>query len=185
MLRRPFFPRRGPPRGAPIEARAIQALHRAHRLMEAGQFEQAFPIFLRLAEGAIRLEMPLRAAPLYIQAAHARLEMGGADEAVELARQGIRLLAQAGRIERAQAVTQALIGMLQERGLFNQTVALRAEIAALLGSTRPAFVAEQRGHLPTRCPACNGPVRADQVEWIDAQSAECAFCGSTIPVEER
>jgi len=185
MLRRPFGGRRGPlgPGPKPLEVRAIQALRRAHRMMEMGEFEQALAIFLRLAEGAVRLGMPLRAAPLYVQAAHARLEMGNAAEAVELAQRGIRLLAQAGRVERVRAITQQLIGLLEERGFYEQAVALRAEVTALLGNAQPSGTITQRGQLPTRCPACNGPVRADQVEWVDAYSAVCAFCGSTIQCE--
>ncbi|MBN1937411.1 MAG: hypothetical protein JW934_22330 [Anaerolineae bacterium] len=173
----------GPGEIRPGFARAMQALRRAHRLMEEGQFEPAFPVFLRLADGAVRLGTPVRAASLYFQAARARLEMDGAPEAVELAQRGIRLLAQAGQVERARAVVPRLTKALEEKGFYAEAVSLRAEIEALLaGSSRQAAPPAQ---LPARCPSCNGPVRADEVEWIDARSAVCVFCGSTIRTQDR
>ena len=38
----------------------------------------------------------------------------------------------------------------------------------------------QRGTLPPNCPSCNAPARADEVDWIDVNSAECVYCGSVI-----
>jgi hypothetical protein len=40
-----------------------------------------------------------------------------------------------------------------------------------------------RGRLPAHCPDCGAPARSDAVEWIDATSAECAYCGGIIKTE--
>ncbi|MBN1580547.1 MAG: hypothetical protein JXA89_07570 [Anaerolineae bacterium] len=184
--------RRQPPRrlarrrpgGGPLEVKVIQALRRAHRLMENGQVAQAFPIFKRLADGAAQRGMPLKAAPLYFQAARARLEMGSAQDAVELARRAIQLLAQAGQIERIRTVLPRLIKALEEKGFYSEAVLLRAEAAALLGAEDKADLPfSQRGILPAKCPSCNGPVRSDEVDWVDENSAECVYCGSVIQTE--
>ncbi len=182
--------RRRPPRRSPrrvpgidrMELRVLRALRRAHYFMETGQYEQAFPFFKRLAEGAAKRQMPLKAAQLYFQAARARLEMGGAQDAVELARRGMQLLTQAGQIERARAVLPRLSQALEEKGFHDQAVLLRAEIQALLGGglSQPAAPPRPRPQLPATCPACNGPVHAGQVVWIDERSAECAYCGTLI-----
>jgi hypothetical protein len=37
-----------------------------------------------------------------------------------------------------------------------------------------------RRNLPAQCPYCGGPLRSDQVEWIDAQRAECGYCGGVV-----
>lgn len=38
--------------------------------------------------------------------------------------------------------------------------------------------------LPTHCPGCGGPVRANEVDWIDEATAECNWCGSAVRAEE-
>ena len=177
------FPRRRPGVG-PLEAKVMQALRRAHRLMEKGQYEQAFPVFKRLADGAAQRGMPLKAAPLYFQAARARLEMGGAQDAVALARRGIQLLVQAGQAERIRTVLPRLTKALEEKGFHDDAVVLRAETAALLGGEQKVDPASTpRGTLPAKCPSCSGPVRSDEVDWIDESSAECVYCGSVIQTE--
>jgi hypothetical protein len=157
----------------------LRALKQAHRLMEAGQYARAYPVFKRLGDGAARREMSARAAHLYVQAAHARLEMGGGQDAAALAQHAIRLLAGAGRVDRAAVLLPRLIQSLKERGHYDLAVSLRAEIAALSG-VKTRSVAEHQGTLPARCPSCHGPLRPDEVDWIDGQSAACASCGSAV-----
>jgi hypothetical protein len=152
--------------------------------MDSGQAAQAFPIFKRLADGAAQRGMPLRAAPLYFRAARARLEMGGAQDAVELARNGIQLLAQAGRIERIRTVLPLLIKALEERGFYGEAVLLRAEAAALLGGEPKVDPLLSRSALlPAKCPLCGGPVHSDEVDWINEHDAKCVYCGSLIRTE--
>jgi hypothetical protein len=158
---------------------ALRALRQAHRLMEAGRYAQAYPVFKRLGDGAARREMSVRAAHLYVQAAHARLEMGGAQDATALAQHAIRLLAGAGRVDRAARLLPRLIQSLKEQGYHDLAVSLRAEIAALSG-VQTRSVAEHQGTLPARCPSCNGPLRSEEADWIDGQSAACASCGSVV-----
>ena len=159
-------------------------LRRANRLMETGQYEQAYPLIKQLAEGALRLGMPVRSANLYLQAARARLEMGSAQDAVDLARRAIRLLAEAGQADRLRRLLPRLVEELEKRGHYDEAVRLRAEVTALLGSVEEAPPPPaQRGRLPANCPSCNAPARADEVDWIDNNSAECGYCGSVIQAE--
>ena len=37
--------------------------------------------------------------------------------------------------------------------------------------------------LPTTCPRCGGPTRANEVRWTGAASADCPFCGSNLPLK--
>jgi hypothetical protein len=151
--------------------------------MEMGQYEQAYPILKRLAEGAAKHGMPVRAATLYLRAARARLQVGSAKDAVALAHRAIQLLASAGQEERVRALLARMIQELETRGHHDQAVTLRAQVATLLGDSKPAIPSSRRGALPTKCPACNGPVRADEVTWIDDRSAQCIYCGSSIQSE--
>jgi hypothetical protein len=152
--------------------------------METGQYEQAYPLLKRLADGAMQHGMPVRAANLYLQAARARLEMGSAQDAVDLTRRAISLLAKVGQVERLRRLLPRVVKALEKRGHYDQAVALRAEITALLGSAEAAAPSPpQRGTLPANCPSCNAPARADEVDWIDNDSAECVYCGSVIRTE--
>ena len=181
--------RSGPPRRPPARRRVgpaegpMKMLRLAHRLMERGQHAQAYPLFRKLADGAARRGMPIRAANLYVQAGRARLEMGSAKDAAELARRAIHLLRGAGQVERVRALLPRMIAALENKGYRDEAVALRAEITALLGPADPTPTASQRGNLPIRCPSCSGPVHPDQVTWVDDASAECAYCGSMIRTE--
>jgi hypothetical protein len=129
--------------------------------------------------------MPLQAAALYAQAARARIEMAApgsqnaAWDAVALGQRTLHLLAGAGRTARAHALLARLLNALERRAYHEQAVTLRAEGAALLGA-RPPTADTPQAALPTTCPSCNAPLRSDEVEWIDAQSAECAYCGSVV-----
>ena len=180
LARHPLAPRPGLGERQPP---ALRMLRRANRLMESGQYEQAYPLLKRLADGAARHGMPVRAANLYVRAAHARLEMGSAPDALDLARRAIQLLVAAGQTERLHTLGPRMVQAFEERGHREQAVTLRAEIAALVGSAPAAASTAPRATLPAQCPSCSGPVHADQVTWIDAQSAECAYCGSTIRAE--
>jgi tetratricopeptide (TPR) repeat protein len=183
--RRPFArrPLAQPPGLGAHRPAALQMLRRANRLMDAGQYEQAYPLLRRLADGAVRHGMPVRAANLYVRAAHARLEMGSAPDALDLAQRAIQLLVAAGQAERLRALGPRLVKALETRGHHDQAVALRAELMALLSSAPAAAAVQPRAALPTHCPSCSAPVRSDEVTWIDAQSAECVYCGCTIRAE--
>jgi Zn finger protein HypA/HybF involved in hydrogenase expression len=37
--------------------------------------------------------------------------------------------------------------------------------------------------LPTNCHGCGGPIRSDEVEWVDDVTAECPYCGSAVRAE--
>jgi hypothetical protein len=47
------------------------------------------------------------------------------------------------------------------------------------------LVQEHRSELlPQVCPGCNAPVRGHEVRWTGAQSANCAYCGTNLPMNK-
>jgi len=36
--------------------------------------------------------------------------------------------------------------------------------------------------LPSNCPNCGGSLHGDNVKWTGAQSADCPFCGTNLPM---
>jgi hypothetical protein len=164
-------------------------LRRAHQLMERGQYAQAYPLLRRLGDVAVQRDMPVRAAHLYLQAAHARIEMGGPEDAFDLARRAIRLLLQAGQAARLRGLVPRIAEAFQRSGYEGQAVALRAEARSLLAGDVEEAPVRGAGELPARCPSCGAPVRADEVTWTRAGArrgrplAECAYCGTVLQAE--
>ncbi len=64
-----------------------------------------------------------------------------------------------------------------------------ASVAAPVTPPAPvSFTPAQQYHpvtaLPSACPHCGGPVRANEVKWSGAQAAACAYCGSVLPLKK-
>ena len=38
--------------------------------------------------------------------------------------------------------------------------------------------------LPQVCPSCSGPIRGNEVRWTGAQSADCPYCGTNLPMSK-
>lgn len=47
----------------------------------------------------------------------------------------------------------------------------------------PAAVTHRFDLLPTNCPRCGAPLHGADVKWTSAQSADCPFCGSHLPMK--
>jgi hypothetical protein len=163
-------------------------LRRVHRQLASGQYAQAYPTLKRLADSAAQRQTPVQAATLYAQAARARIEMAApgahnaAWDAVELGQRVLHLLSDGGQIARAQRLLAQMLQLLERKRYHEQAVELRAQGTALLGAQVKGPPPPQ-AVLPTHCPACNAPLRFDEVEWLNNQSAECAYCGSVVRAE--
>jgi len=170
---------------------ALRTLRRAHRQIESGQYAQAYPALKRLADDAAQQGKPVQAATLYGWAARARIEMAapGSDnaawDAVELGQSALNQLtatdgaADASATVRAHTLLAGMLRVLEQGHYYEQAVTLRAEGSALLGARRQASSLPQ-ALLPTNCPSCGARLQADEVAWIDARRAECAYCGTVI-----
>ncbi len=175
--RRPPFP---PPRNP--QRMAERALRQAEALMQQGEFAEAGERFSRLAEAAEERGIP-RAPQLHLRAAQAWLKAGDMARAEDHLWRGLQSMANASRWAQLARVGERVVQELQAE---NQA-ALAARVEDWLRATLPAGIqaaaAIGRPSLPTHCPACGGPVRPDEVDWLDTRTAECAFCGSPIHAE--
>lgn len=157
-------------------------LRRANELLTTGSFAAAADSFEQLARAAEARGGP-RTPFFYLQAGRARVWAGQVAAGMEHLERGLGLFAARGRVRRAIRAGGRLVGELNQRGLTNEAARLKAYLNELV----PGFeVAElepepaRKATLPTHCPGCGAPVRADEVEWIDDVTAECAFCGSPV-----
>lgn len=190
MFRRPRRP--GIFRSA-ANASEIDAVQQANQLRAAGRPAEAGAAFARLAQEMEAASHPRRAANLHAQAAHAFADARGEAPALAHAQAALRLFLRFQMTDRAPVFYGNISRKLQSYGLTNALTALQGEFAPQAGPT-PAKAqsggpqlappgeppAAARGRLPAACPQCGGPVRSDEVDWIDAASAECPYCGAVL-----
>jgi len=159
------------------------ALRRGHELMSLGDYTQAALIFEQLAHTA-QMSNGVRAPYLFLQAGRARMLNSQPAVALPLLKRGLQLLFAAERYAQLYRVGHRVVEELKLRNLEREA----REIAALIAGNVPATseMPTERGPdrtnllLPTQCEACGGPIRSSEVEWLDARTAECPYCGSPV-----
>jgi len=179
MFRRPF--------GRPF--RRIQvgsippALQRANQAMASGNYLEAAVIFEQFSAGALTRNGP-RAPWFFLQAGQARLLAGQVPEGMAHIQQALGFFAARGQFQRLYHAGMRFVAELKARGL----PAEAKQIEDYLNTTLPSGFVPAPGNgaekprpvLPTTCPGCGGPLRSDEVEWADAVTAECPYCGSAV-----
>jgi hypothetical protein len=157
--------------------------------MADGQFTEAAAIFDQLSEEAKQRDMPVRAADLALQASRAHFAADNVDVAMDRAREGLQLLVRGERLERVPRVLSRMTSALRERGYDAQADQLEQDAARMLeevGSSledarqRTPQMTERRGALPPQCRSCGASLVPDEVEWHDAHTAECVYCGTVV-----
>jgi hypothetical protein len=153
------------------------------------QFGDAAAIYGRLSEGARERGMPVRAGDLALQAARACFAAADEESALQWAREGTRLLIRGGRAGRVARLLPRIASRLRENG--HDAAADRLEEAAVQELERMGLSLDtldrrepraterlSTSTLPSRCDGCGAPLVPDEVEWHDARTAECPYCGT-------
>jgi hypothetical protein len=164
----------------------LPALQHAHRLMAMRDYQGAATAFEDLARRAERQGGP-RAPFFFLQAGHAHIQRGKFATGVTHFKHGLTLLAAARRYSLLYHAGAHIVRELNARGLEKEA----QEVSALIQSHRPAMAEMPTERLPATkpvlpivCPACGGPLRSDELDWIDERTAECPFCGSPVRAEQ-
>jgi hypothetical protein len=187
----PVFPGRRRPFGAlrPLAPGPMRALANANQLFAAGQYAQAAEQFEMLAQAASASRLPF-APRLFFQAARANWRAGQIPRGMQLLRTGLGILLTAGALGRVRQIAGTAADELDELGHAPEAEEVRKFLAGIpapadspLEASEPAPAEPARPVLPTNCEKCGARVRSDEIEWIDAQTAECAYCGSPIRPE--
>jgi hypothetical protein len=163
---------------------ALDAVMRANQMLANNQPAQAAQIFERLADQAARRGFAKPAANASAQAALAYTAAQNEIAALEHARAALNQFAQLGMTPRAAHFLDEILQALRANGMARAADALQKEFDGKIALGAPQTAAPA-GRLPSKCPHCAGPARSDQVEWIDAYSAECVYCGGVIQTEEE
>ena len=146
---------------------------------DKGQYGRAGELFEKLAETA-SARGGARAPIFYLRAGQARILAGQIALGMPSLRHGLELLAERQKFLRLQKAGKRVITELDERGLSKEASELEVLLKTLMPSETLLDISERRTVLPTHCPSCGATVLADEVEWLDDVTAECAYCGSPI-----
>ena len=163
-----------------IDNENLTEFDQAHKLLAQGQPAKAAEIFSRLAAQTKIHGRPLQAGNLHAQAAHAWIDAGDEQRAMEQARHAMGLFNDLGITKRAVEFKTRFAQHLQECELQELAGAFEKEAGRILPPQIATDIEIKRAKLPAICPHCGAPVRGDRIEWIDQQSAVCDFCAATI-----
>jgi hypothetical protein len=180
MFRRFRNPGQNP---APLGPAQLKAMNQANQLVASGQPILAAPIFAQLASNMETSNHPRRAANLHAQAAHAFADGQDEQDALVQARRALSLFIQYQMVNRTPVFYANITRKFTNKGMKNSAEALAKEFGPVVGGMpMPAPAATPRGNLPTNCPKCGAPLHASEATWVDANTAECAYCGISIRV---
>jgi len=161
-------------------------LQEANFVFSKGEYGRAAELFERIAQAADARGGP-RAPLFHLQAGRARILAGQTSLGMPSLKRGLELLAQRGRFPRLHKAGRRVVAELNEHGLQNEAAEIETWLKSVLPSM-PSFDSPERLSkkpvLPTHCPSCGAAVRADEVEWLDDVTAECAYCGSPVREED-
>jgi tetratricopeptide (TPR) repeat protein len=173
-----------PPR--PAARQALRRIREANALLARGEYAKAALIFEELANKAADRGIE-RTPNLALQSARAWLEAGETERAMQMIRMALEFMHRTGQLRKLHHMSGRILSELRSHGLTKEAAAIEAEIKEMLaGVDISQFQPVQVGkpaNLPAQCPQCGGNVRRDEVEWIDATSAACDYCGSVIVQE--
>ncbi len=163
----------------------MNILERANQLLANGKPAEAAPLFAQLAGATEAGGHPRLAANLHARAAHAYADGGDGSSALVQARSALNLFLEYRMMRRAPVFYANITRKLNDRGMTAAANHLLQEFGSQVSAlpANPAAGQPHHGTLPTHCPNCGAPVRGDEVEWVDANTAECDYCGSPIRAE--
>jgi hypothetical protein len=172
-------------RSAPQPPHPVLAdVQHANRLMEARDYSGAASAFEKLAHEA-KKRNGAHTPFFFLQAGRARLLMNDPSKGLVHFKYGLILLADTHRYTQFYRAGTRIVQELKMHKLEKES----QEISALIHGHTSAIAemaTQQLPHdktfLPTHCPSCSGPVRSDEIDWIDDRTAECSFCGSSLQV---
>lgn len=157
-------------------------LRRANQLSETGDHANAAIIFTRLAREAHDRGFLKHAPHLYQQAAYAHLLDGQTEQGVATLRVGLDILANSSRWPALHQTGDRAIKLLREMGHEKDAQKIEAWLSQTLPE-RPSATSrasKESGRLPVKCPYCGASPHPNEINWLNREAAQCAYCGSTI-----
>lgn len=155
--------------------------------MEKAEYTSAAAIFTNLARNARDRGMIRRAPRLYLQAGKAHLLAGHHARGKDALQQGLDILAETEHWPALDQAGQRVIDELESWGYDEIAEGFKSWLKETLPDDEDVYQrpgrALRRPALPLKCPSCGGPLRPDEVEWLDHVTAACPYCGGSMRAE--
>jgi hypothetical protein len=155
--------------------------------MEKAEFDSAAAIFETLARKARDRGMLRQAPRLYLQAGKAHILAGHQNRGQVALQQGLDILAETERWPALDQAGQRVIDELESWGYDQIAEEFKTWLKENLPDDEKVYQtparALRRPALPLKCPTCGGPLRPDEVEWLDHVTAACPYCGGSVRAE--
>lgn len=168
----------------PLGPPALRRLRQAHARREAGDFLAAGREYHELGVLGESQGIP-RSVQAFLLAGECYLKAGARDEGLADLRHAVEAARTFGQSDRLVAAATRIADELRRSGHAAEAQAFLDMLgpgrAAPAGPTPIAGSVPPR--LPPKCPACGGNVLPGEVEWADAYSVLCDYCGSVIQRE--
>ena len=161
------------------------ALVKARHLLKAGKYAQAGVILSGLAREAEYLERRQVAAELHSRAAHCFVDGGAEQAGLSEAQAALRVFTNMGLEERRERFMNNIIRKLEVHRMIAAVGSLRVEFGRAESQRAKSPDPLSGLRLPPACPQCGGPLRREEVEWVDRYSAECNYCGGVVQGKEN
>ena len=157
-------------------------LQEANFAFDKGEYGRAAELFEQIAEIADSRGGP-RAPLFHLQSGRARILAGQVSLGMPSLRRGLDLLARRRQFPRLYRAGMRVVDELGQRGLKDEAAEIETWLKSAFPSTtafHPPEAPPKRPALPAHCPSCGAPLRPDEVEWPDDNTAKCAYCGSPV-----
>jgi hypothetical protein len=171
-------------RSVPVASDTEIAFRKVRWLIQKGHYARAGLILAQLARQAESLGRSRIAGELHCRAAYCLVEGGSEPAGLREAQSALRIYALPGFEPYYTQFFHHIVTKLQTYGLLNAIGTLRAEFGEV-DPPPPVPAAARPLRLPAACLQCNAPIRSTEITWIDATSAECAYCGAVIHEKEN
>jgi len=200
--RRPFRPGRLRP-GRTLRQPAVppmirRALAHAHQALVAGRPDEAARIYTRLADEAYARGRDRAGLQMDLETVRALLAAGDFGGAADQGLRALERLLAEGRLPaRTRPVVVRIEQAMIDQGAQEAAQDFRRRVEELLTAhghtwdsipdlpqrSGAASGSTDRGRLPAQCPTCYAPLRTDEVDWVEADRAQCTYCGSIVLAE--
>ncbi len=160
----------------------LGAVQHANQLMAAGDYRRAASAFEDLAKQA-KSRDGRRAPFFFLQAGQARMMTGEYAKCMTHFKHGLILLADSQHYTQFYRMGTRIIQELSARKLEKEAQEINTLIhghTSAIAEMATQQLPHEKTLPPTHCPSCGGPLRSDEIDWIDDLTAECPYCGSPV-----
>jgi len=154
-------------------------LQEANFAFTNGEYARAAELFEQIARTAEDQNSP-RAPILYLRAGHTRILGQQELLGIPSIRRGLELMAKSGQYHKLHQAGTKAMAALKSCGLSDEASVIQKWLKSILTEVPTAQLPTRRPMLPTLCPSCGAPLRPDDVDWMDNNTAECGYCGNAV-----